>query len=156
MALLPVSYFSTALPCLGIPLDVLVVSETGSVPGLASSLSEVNCVLHEARTLEEAANLMERLEPAVVVTEEDIPGGDWRLLLNMTKTLPEPPEVIVASRNTWLLAEVTMEGGMDVLLKPYTVPFAVETILIACQRWFRGTDTQPAMARGFAARAMAS
>ncbi len=155
MALLPLSCFSTALPYLGSPINVLLVSATGGVPGLASSLSEVDCVLHEARTLEEAARIIERLEPAAVVTEETVPGGDWRLILNVAKMLVEPPEVIVASRNTWLLAEVTMEGGMDVLLKPYTVPFAVEMILVACQRWFRGQEPQPVRGSGIARRAWA-
>ena len=156
MVLLPAVGFSTASPCLGFPLDVLLVSAMGGTAGLASALSEVNCVLHEARSLEEAAILMEKLEPAAVITDERVPDGDWHTTLSVAKTLVEPPAVIVASRNTWLLAEVTAEGGMDVLLKPYTVAFAVETILIACQRWFRGQETRLARGGSVAVRALAS
>ncbi len=155
MAHLPASYFSMASPCLGFPLDVLIASPMVN-PGLGFSLSSVNCALHQARSMEEAVSLMGKLQPAVVITDETLPGGDWRAILTVARTLAEPPEVIVASRNTWLLAEVTMEGGMDVLLKPYTVPFAVEMTLIACQRWFRGRDFQPAGRSGIAERAMAS
>ena len=140
MAHSPAGYLSSALPCLGVPLEVVMVSATGGDSGIAAALAKMNCVLHEARRFEEAVRLMKCLEPAAVLMEETFPGGDWRTMLRLARTREEPPEVIVASRNTWLLAEVTAEGGMDALLKPYTVRTAVDMVLVACQRWFRGTE----------------
>ena len=75
---------------------------------------------HRVRNCPEVALHMHSSHPCVVVCERDLVDGDWKDVLAVTASLPNPPPVIVTSRQAdeHLWAEVLNLGGFDVLAKP--------------------------------------
>jgi DNA-binding response OmpR family regulator len=57
----------------------------------------------------------------VVITERDLPLGDWKDILAAIQLLPHPPLLVVTSRlaDEYLWTEVLNLGGHDVLAKPF-------------------------------------
>jgi DNA-binding response OmpR family regulator len=74
-----------------------------------------------AHTVREALAVLHRQPARIVITERDLPDGDWRQVLDALPQLPRPPLLIVASRHAddRLWAEVLNLGGYDVLIKPF-------------------------------------
>lgn len=76
--------------------------------------------LYVTATLRGAVALLRKTPVPVVLTERDLPQGDWSDLLVQTRDLPVRPLVVVASRlaDEHLWAEVLNRGGHDVLPTP--------------------------------------
>ena len=79
--------------------------------------------LHKTRTLESAMDLLSRNSVPVVMTERDLPLGNWKDVLAATQQLPQAPLLIVTDRlaDEYLWAEVLNLGGYDVLSQPFQV-----------------------------------
>ncbi|MGA3096797.1 MAG: hypothetical protein ABSF25_10120 [Bryobacteraceae bacterium] len=79
--------------------------------------------LYKARTLESAADLLRRTPVPVVITERDLPLGNWKDVLAAIQQLPQSPLLIVTARlaDELLWAEVLNLGGHDVLSQPFRV-----------------------------------
>ena len=76
---------------------------------------------------------------AVVISETDLPEGNWKDVLSQLDGVAHPPLLIVASRHAdnRLWAEVLNLGGYDVLAKPFDGTEVVRVIRLACQQWQR-------------------
>ena len=88
--------------------------------------------------------------PRVVVSEQDLPDGNWKDVIEMAASLPCPPPVIVTSRlaDDYLWAEVLNLGGYDVLAKPLDTGELSRTLNLAWERWAGQRDRlQRAQAR---------
>src|SRR5208283_787077 len=79
--------------------------------------------LYKARTVESAIDLLSRSPVPVVMTERDLPLGNWKDVLAAIQQLPQTPLLIVTARlaDEHLWAEVLNLGGHDVLSQPFQV-----------------------------------
>ena len=77
-------------------------------------------ILGHASSIYSASAMLREKPEAVVITERDLSGGNWKDVLETTRALPAPPLLIVISRSAddhfW--AEALNFGAYDVLAKP--------------------------------------
>jgi CheY-like chemotaxis protein len=77
--------------------------------------------LHATPTGSSALAVLRERKIPVVITERDLPVGDWKDLLVALQQLPYNPFLVVTSRiaHEHLWAEVLNLGGHDVVAKPF-------------------------------------
>jgi DNA-binding response OmpR family regulator len=90
--------------------------------------------LHRTRGLGSALAFLRDNPVPVVVTERDLPLGNWKDLLAAIQHLPHVPLLIVTARlaDEYLWAEVLNLGGHDVLGKPFQ---AAEMLWVLDNAW---------------------
>ena len=88
---------------------------------LSEIFGEQNWKLYGVRTLGSALALLRGQPVPVVITERDLPLGDWKDLLAAIQHLAHRPLLVVTSRlaDEYLWTEVLNLGGHDVLAKPF-------------------------------------
>ncbi len=92
--------------------------------------------LEHAADLKDARVLLARSETSVVLTEAQLPDGNWVDVLNLTYELPVTPAVIVTHRlaDDRFWAEVLNMGAYDLLAQPFD-PGEVQRIIVhACSQ----------------------
>jgi len=79
-----------------------------------------DCLIDSAFSIGAAIKRLHDECPAVVISERDLPDGNWKQILYQIASHPIPPALIVTSRlaDELLWAEVLNLGGFDVLAKP--------------------------------------
>jgi CheY-like chemotaxis protein len=92
--------------------------------------------LHVTSSLSSACALLREEATSVVITERDLPDGDWKDVLVAIHILRKPPLLIVISRlaDGYLWAEALNLGAYDVLAKPLDQAEAVRVLTSA---WVR-------------------
>lgn len=90
-----------------------------------------------AHGVRQALNTIRTKPVAVVVCERDLPGSNWRLVLDELLQIPAAPLMIVVSRlaDEALWAEVLNLGGYDVLLKPFEPKELMWSVTSAFRHW---------------------
>jgi DNA-binding NtrC family response regulator len=88
---------------------------------LREILSHSKWSLREASNSAEAIAMIRKENTPVIICERSLPDGDWIALLQETKTLPDPPKVIVSSRvaGERLWADVLSLGAYDLVATPF-------------------------------------
>jgi len=88
---------------------------------LRGILAESNWILYTVATIAETRRFLEHRTVPVVLSDSDLPDGNWRDLLADLEKSPRPPQLVVTSAlaDEYLWAEVLNLGGCDVLLKPF-------------------------------------
>jgi DNA-binding NtrC family response regulator len=76
--------------------------------------------LHALKCVRSATKRVHESPVSLVITERDLPDGDWKDVLETIHGLPRPPLVVVisASADNYLWAEALNLGAYDVLSKP--------------------------------------
>jgi DNA-binding NtrC family response regulator len=94
-----------------------------------------------------ASALLHEMSISVVVTERDLPVGDWKDVLEATHSLRTVPLVIVISRfaDDHLWAEALNLGVYDVLLKPLDES---EVVRVLTSAWIRMSPKKPKTVKG--------
>ena len=104
---------------------------------LAHLFSHSNWQIHQAKSSEEALEVLHRYPIPVVLCESEMPDWSWKDALAELGRLPEAPLLIVTSRladdNLW--AEVLNLGGYDVLMKPFDRLEVLRVISLAWLHW---------------------
>jgi len=110
--------------------------------GGGSIFSQSRWQARRANSCRQALQLIRQDLHPVVVSERDLPDGDWKDVLELTSVRKEPPVVIVTSRlaDDYLWAEVLNLGGYDVLAKPFDRNEVHRTISLAWQHWKNRSD----------------
>ena len=118
---------------------LLVGSGIEGASKLAALLHAIHCEVLPASTCRQAVPLLLSEEIPVLVTDPELPDGDWRGLANEAARLRTPPSLIVVSDSSdWRLwADVLSGGGFDLLSKPWTAESATWTVQSAFRRWQR-------------------
>jgi DNA-binding NtrC family response regulator len=100
---------------------LIVSPDAGNVAFLIPLLKMLNCEARAASTCREALDMLRQQEIGVVLSEADLPGGNWKDVLDCLASLAAPPRLIVTSRlaDERLWAEVLNLGGYDVLETPF-------------------------------------
>lgn len=104
---------------------------------LRAIFSHSNWRIFSARDCAEALRFLRANRLAVLVSECDLPDGDWKSLLDSLSSLPLPPLLVVTSRNAddTLWAEVLNLGAYDVLSKPFDRAEVTRIISLAWLHW---------------------
>ena len=99
--------------------------------------SRSNWKLHSAYTSHEALAILGRDIIPVVICQQDLPDGNWKLLLERTKALPAAPRFIVSTRdvNEHLWGDVLQRGGYDLLAMPWDSREVLKVIALAWRSW---------------------
>jgi DNA-binding response OmpR family regulator len=109
------------------------------------SLGEIfareNWMLYSADTFAAALAFLENHPVSVVITERDLPLGDWKDALGILQQTADPPLLVVTSRlaDERLWAEVLNLGGHDVVSKPFR---AAEIHWVLESAWLRSHPKQ--------------
>jgi len=95
--------------------------------------------LRSVPTISEALRHLRFAYSPVVISERDLPDGNWRSLLEDILSLPYPPYLIVSSRlaDEHLWAEVLNLGGFDLLSTPFDRDEVQHVVGHACESWHR-------------------
>jgi DNA-binding NtrC family response regulator len=82
---------------------------------------EHGSTLFTERSIGPALTFLHDKVVSVVITERDLPVGDWRDVMEIMHLLPDRPQVIVTSLHAddSLWAEALNLGAYDVLAKPF-------------------------------------
>lgn len=88
------------------------------------------------RSLESALAGLQRSAASVVITEKDLPAGNWKDVLDAMLCLPDAPLVVVSSlqADNYLWAEALNLGAYDVLAKPID---RTEVIRVCNSAWMQ-------------------
>ena len=105
----------------GMESALLVSSLLEDQQRLSQMFLDKGWTLHLTHTPGSALAVLRDWPIPVVITERDLPLGDWRGLLAALKQLPHQPLLVVTSRlaDELLWSEVLNLGGHDVLAKPF-------------------------------------
>jgi DNA-binding NtrC family response regulator len=127
---------STAHPCAGDPVKVLVVGSGAAVEELARVLSHSRWELVRARDRRQATDILPGLGPAVVVSEVALEDGTWQDVLCESAHSPCHPPVIVAANQAddYLWMEVLNGGGYNFIAMPFAEREVFDIISMA---WLR-------------------
>jgi DNA-binding response OmpR family regulator len=102
-----------------------------------SIFNQLPCLTERAESCRTALPLIVRGLHHIVISERDLPDGNWKDVLGSATARNDPPVVIVTSRlaDERLWAEVLKLGGYDVLAKPFDCTEVHRTISLAWQHW---------------------
>ena len=101
-------------------------------------------MLEHASSIYSASLLLNENATSVVITERDLPVGNWKDVLEVMLGLPEPPLAIVISRlaDEHLWAEALNLGVYDVLAKPLDDTEVLRVLTLA---WTHGHKAPAAL-----------
>jgi DNA-binding NtrC family response regulator len=103
--------------------------------------------LEHASSIDSASLALNKKAISLVITERDLPSGDWKNVLDVMLRLPESPLVIVVSQlaDEHLWAEALNLGVYDVLAKPLDDTEVSRSLMLA---WTHGRQAPAAPAVG--------
>jgi CheY-like chemotaxis protein len=119
-----------------IPVVALIVSgQDRNVLTCASGEEPLD--LHFVESFEEACAVANRLTVPVILLDRDLPGTDWRVILQSLAASAHPACVILVSgvADDNLLREVIRLGGYDVLPKPLREDAVARVLKLALSYW---------------------
>lgn len=114
---------------------LLVTSDDRHESSLQAIFEGTLHTTHRALNCFQAMLCLQDRSVAVVVAEADLPDGNWKHLLDIAASLPDPPQLIVFSprADDMLWAEVLNLGGYDVLPAPFAAEEVLRTVSLACE-----------------------
>jgi len=103
--------------------------------------------LETSRTLDEALRILRNGRISVVLCDRDLHPGTWKDVIEALAYLPDPPYLIVTSRQAddRLWVEALNLGAYDVLQMPFNAAEVTRALGMAWLRWI--DRRQPALAR---------
>ena len=98
---------------------------------------QTNWTLYRAKDYKEAFEMLRSLPIAVLVTEEQLPGGHTWLDMLTLNSPTGPTRIIVTTpfQNDVLWGQVLNLGGYDVLMKPFDSAEVIRVISLAWLSW---------------------
>jgi FixJ family two-component response regulator len=93
----------------------------------------------------EAWTIANQLEAPVILCDRDLPGAEWRDVMQILASAPQRPSVILTSRvvDDYLWQEVIHNGGYDVLRKPLREEDVVRSVRLAWSYWSSAMKMSP-------------
>ena len=88
-------------------------------------------------TSDQARATLDQLKAPVILCDRDLPGGEWRDVVQVLASSPHRACVILISRvvDDYLWNEVVQRGGYDVLPKPLREEDVVRAVRLAWSYW---------------------
>jgi DNA-binding response OmpR family regulator len=131
---------------LSVPLSTLVISSSiEDLAFLEDRFKEAHWKLYIAHTYREALAELCRIRVPVVLSECQLPDGNWKDVLGQLAPMIERPRLIVFSRNAddRLWAEVLNLGASDLLMTPFREHELVFAIGSAWLDWEGERERRP-------------
>lgn len=129
-------------PCIALAVNLV---EEDSI-SLEAILRGSTWILKEVQTCQEALDLSRDGTVPVVLCDTRMPDGNWNVLMDKLRQLPDPPAVTVVSRladeHLWL--EVLSLGGHDVLVTPLDRREVLRVLFLAWRPAGRKRSARPA------------
>jgi DNA-binding response OmpR family regulator len=102
------------------PLTMMVGGPASDYALLQEICEKSGWGLCRARNRRDTARILQTGRVEVVISDRDLPQGNWRDLLRDLSNVQHPPALVVTSRmaDEALWAEVLNMGGYDVLAQP--------------------------------------
>ena len=93
----------------------------------------------------EAWTIANQMEAPVILCDRDLPGAEWRDVMQILASAPQRPSVILMSRvaNDHLWQEVIRHGGYAVLSKPLREEDVVRSVRLAWSYWSSAMKISP-------------
>lgn len=132
-----------------VPVEVLVVAAgQPDYAALSGILTHPDWELHHIPNCREARAFLGHQPVAVVLSNAELPDGDWEDLVDQAENSPEPPSMIVFSRlaDDRLWAEVLNLGGYDLLETPFH-PAEVRRVAHAAWRNWKNNRERAVLGR---------
>ena len=128
-----------------------VIPQDRDYEQLCRIFSRSNWTLHRALSCGEALRYLQKNQTGVLVCASEQPDGTWESLLDLVRTLPSSPLMIVTSDHgeSSLWADVLNLGAYDVLAKPFDKSEVIRIISLA---WLQWRDDKERVARRPVAR----
>jgi DNA-binding NtrC family response regulator len=103
---------------------------------LSHMLRSVSTSLHHVNDLQHARAIMQGEPYQVVLTEANLPDGNWRDVLELAQKTEPASEVIVtdASADARFWAEVLNLGAYDLIAQPFATAEVQRILSNACSR----------------------
>lgn len=116
---------------------LFVGAAEGDELSLGAILRDSDWRLHGTRNCQEALEFLDQNRISVVLSEAELPDGNWRELLNSMAKRSAAPSLIVSSRlaDDRLWAEVLSLGGFDVLMTPFETEEVLRVTFGARRNW---------------------
>jgi DNA-binding NtrC family response regulator len=139
--------FEPTIPGNGNETALLISPEDDDHNILNTMFQRNGWTLRTADCLGSASAVLRQMSVSVVVTERDLPVGNWKDVLETTRHLRTVPLVIVISRfaDDYLWAEALNLGIYDVLLKPLDES---EVVRVLTSAWIRMSPKKPTRVKG--------
>jgi len=98
-----------------------------------------------ADSCSEAWTIANQWEAPVILCDRDLPGAEWRDVMQILASAPQHPSVILTSRvvDDYLWQEVIHNGGYDVLPKPLREEDVVRSVRLAWSYWSSAMKMPP-------------
>jgi DNA-binding NtrC family response regulator len=104
-----------------------------------------------ADTCDQARAALDQVKAPVILCDRDLPGDEWRDVVQVLASFPHRACVILISRvvDDYLWNEVVQRGGYDVLIKPLREEDVARAVRLAWSYWntARRASVFPANAR---------
>jgi FixJ family two-component response regulator len=116
-----------------------------------------NWALKTSKTLDEALPILRNDRISVVLCERDLHPGTWKDMVEALALLPDPPYLIVTSRQAdeRLWVEALNLGAFDVLQMPFNAAEVTRSLGMAWLRWADRRRPVPAKVLARVARSVA-
>ena len=123
-----------------------VIPQENDLAVLSRILGHSAWTILSAMSVSEAQRLLVTERVHVVLVDRKLTDGDWKDVLVITADMPDPPQLIVISRDgdERLWAEVLNLGAWDVLVKPFHPKEVFRTIHAA---WQHGVNSRRVLPR---------
>jgi DNA-binding NtrC family response regulator len=128
------------------PAPVLLVSpDPADSRYMREILATLDSPLVSVSDLSSATESLRDGRFGIVITERDLPDGNWLNVLSSVQRLQLPPSLIVVSRlaDEHLWTEVLNRSGFDVLPKPFVRDEVCRVIGHALRIWSNTVPTRP-------------
>lgn len=101
-----------------------------------------NWDLYLSRSCQDAFRQLREHQIGVIVTEKELPDGDWKCLLAVAAACSVCVPVIVTHRFSEIdcLTEILDAGAYDVLAKPFDENEVRQVLSFAWQQWIRNAN----------------
>ena len=137
---------------------LLITSDDRHESALRSALDAAAYTTHRVSKCGEGLLFLAEHTAEVVLVDADLPDGTWRSILDLTSSLPNPPQLVVFSRlaDDSLWGEVLNLGGYDVLAAPLEVEEVRRTLSRACDARRRKPVQSPSPSPGSSSHSAAA
>ena len=101
---------------------LLLFHQTGPYNDLKAALEKLAFPTVRAQSLAEAGHVLSRVNPPILVlTESELPDGNWADVVSLSARASSPVSVIVVGReiDTRLYASVIQVGALDFIAPPF-------------------------------------
>ena len=117
---------------------VLVISPFEEDPVvLERILDGLHWEAQSARSCREALAMLHDRPAPILVSDCNLPDGNWKDILNAIALAADAPHLIVTSRlaDEYLWSEVLNLGGYDVLARPFDAKEVARVVSLAWRHW---------------------